>query len=438
LDAQEVRAVEYRRGPVEEVRTGTLSCPRCGRAYPIEGYVLSFEQLYPPDLKAEGDYWGEFYGFMKERGYLGFFDLREPVAPLVTEGLDVLDPGTVGRAREKAGVQAIIADHPAFANVKRLLDVGCGTGWSSLYFARRDFEVVAFDPSAANMRLAKEYAISQGEHVEYIGAALGFLDFCPGVFDGAVALYSLHHVPNLRIEMARLRDWLRDGAVMATDEHVRTDMFLYSIAAAMHEDVRKRLYPELPSLPPEVLAALPTNEASTMEGAGSAEVIEAFLDNFAPDTFSARYIGLGTFSFLYYLTKGMDEPSYHYAGQVIESLSHYLNEAHPEQAEAALMVGYKLPPAQGPGSRAGAARALPVAEPDSDDPVTALTAAYDAEIERLRGAIDAKDRNITELEKWARGMERSLQARDAAARAATRTPLNRARTRISRLLGRSK
>jgi hypothetical protein len=56
----------------------------------------------------------------------------------------------------------------------------------------------------------------------------------------------------------------------------------------------------------------------------------------------------------------------------------------------------------------------------------------------MRGAIDAKDRNIKELEKWARGMERSLQARDAAARAATRTPLNRARTRISRLLGRSK
>src|SRR5688572_27429262 len=106
LAAHDIDAVDYRRGPVEEVRTGSLSCPRCNRTYPIEGYVLSFEQLYPPELKAEGNYWGKWYGFMKERGYLGFFDLREPIAPLVAEGVDVLDPGTI-RGREHGGAQLL-------------------------------------------------------------------------------------------------------------------------------------------------------------------------------------------------------------------------------------------------------------------------------------------------------------------------------------------
>jgi hypothetical protein len=182
-----------------------------------------------------------------------------------------------------------------------------------------------------------------------------------------------------------------------------------------------------------------------MEGAGSEDVIESFLDNFAPDTFSARYIGLDTFSFLYYLTKGLDEPSYHYAGQVIQSLTHYLNQARPDVAEAALLVGYKLPPEQVPGSANLAARALAVAlggpggpgdSGGSDD----LRAAYEVEIGYLRESIAGKNRLIAELEEWAHGMERELKVRDSAAReaarAAARTPTARARRRLARILGR--
>src|SRR6478672_3689490 len=82
LDAQQVETLAYETGPVEEVREGALVCPACGRSYPIHEYVLSFEDLFPAVLREESEFWGRWYGFMWDQGYLGFFDLKQPFAPL--------------------------------------------------------------------------------------------------------------------------------------------------------------------------------------------------------------------------------------------------------------------------------------------------------------------------------------------------------------------
>ena len=57
------------------------------------------------------------------------------------------------------------------------------------------------------------------------------------------------------------------------------------------------------TLPPDVLEGLPRAEPSAMEGAGSDDVIGAFLDNFEVEAFDGRYINLDSFSFLYYLSR---------------------------------------------------------------------------------------------------------------------------------------
>ncbi|HST04618.1 MAG TPA: hypothetical protein VLQ48_07770 [Chloroflexia bacterium] len=59
LVASQTETINYRIGPMEEVRVGSLDCGQCGRSYPIEDYVLSFDQIFPPELKSEGEYWGK-------------------------------------------------------------------------------------------------------------------------------------------------------------------------------------------------------------------------------------------------------------------------------------------------------------------------------------------------------------------------------------------
>jgi SAM-dependent methyltransferase/uncharacterized protein YbaR (Trm112 family) len=340
LQADSIERIEYKGGAIDEVREGPIECPACGRHYPIQEYVPSFEQLYPEGLKREAEYWGKWYGFMWERGYTGFFDLRNPVAPLITEGIEVLNPGTVD-GKDIGGTHSIIADHPRLVDAEWLLDIGSGTGWSSLYFARRGHRVVAFDPAVANMRLAKQYAISQGEYIEYMGAAMGFLDFKPEVFDGAVALHSIHHVPNLVEEMGILKGWLKDGAGIGIDEHVRNNEYLEEIMSAARKWAQEEIFPGLRTLDPSVLAGIPRAEPSEMEAVGSEQVIEAFVDNFEVDSFDGRYIAFDSLSWLYYLAQSQDKAAYNYAGGLLNLIYRFLIEAQPESAEHVLLIGHK-------------------------------------------------------------------------------------------------
>jgi SAM-dependent methyltransferase len=434
LHAERTETLRYKDGPAEEVREGNLECPECGRRYPIGEYVPSFEQLYPDELQREADYWGKWYGFMWRQGYLGYFDLRSPMAPLILEGIEVLDPATLDH-KDLGGTHSIIAEHPAIKGAEWLLDIGCGTGWSSLYFARQGHKVAGFDPAVANMRLAKRYAISQGEYIEYMGAAMGFLHFKPAAFDAAVALHSIHHVPNLREEMAIMRGWLKEGAGVGIDEHVRNDEMLAALMDAARKWAQEEVYPNARTLPPGALEGLPRSEPSAMEGAGSEDVIGAFLDNFEVEGFESRYIGLNTFSFLYYLSRSCDKAGYDYAGNVIHHIYRFMMEAYPEGAEYVILVGRKGKEGEKPPDNelAEQARRLALGEPN---PVKRQLEAAQKELARAREVMEeqdrtiiAKNRHIEQVERWAHSLERNLTA-------AQNTPLARARRRVAKLVGR--
>ncbi|MEO8286804.1 MAG: class I SAM-dependent methyltransferase [Chloroflexota bacterium] len=438
LNASQVDTILYKDGPTEEVREGSLDCAACGRSYPISEYVPSFEQLFPPDLQSEAEYWGKWYGFMWQRGYLGFFDLRAPMAPLITEGIEVLDPATLER-KDLGGSHSMIADHPGFAEAAWLLDIGCGTGWSSLYFARRGHKVAAFDPSVANMRLAKRYAISQGEYVEYIGAGMGFLQFKLAVFDAAVALHSIHHVPDLPAEMLIMRDWLKDGAHMGVDEHVRNDEVLMSLGAAMRRWAQEEVYPPLRTLPPGVLEGLPRAEPSAMEGAGSEDVIGAFLDNFEVETYNSRYISLDSFSFNFYLSHHPDTKAYYYSSNVIGRIYSFMKESYPDGAEYVILIGKKSKEGEAPNTD----NELAIRARNLSNGYTTLIQRLEQQLmtaqdnleatrrtmEEQHQALIAKNKHIGELENWAHRLERDL-------RAAQNSPLERATKRVNKLLRR--
>ena len=253
----------------------------------------------------------------------GVFDLRNPVAPLITEGIEVLNPGTVDGI-DILGTHSLIADHPLLVDAEWLLDIGSGTGWSSLYFARRGHKVVAFDPAVANMRLAKQYAISQGEYIEYMGAAMGFLISSRRYSTGRWRCIPYTMCPILWRKWRILKGWLKEGAGVGIDEHVRNNEYLEEIMSAARKWAQEEIYPGLRTLDPEVLAGIPRAEPSEMEAVGSEQVIEAFVDNFEVDSFDGRYIAFDSLSWLYYLAQSQDKAAYNYASGLSSKFTSFL------------------------------------------------------------------------------------------------------------------
>lgn len=340
LRAHCIETIRYGTGQVEEIKEGELLCGACGRAYPIIEYVPQFDALFPPTLKEEAEYWDQWYGFTWERGYLGFFDLRAPRAPLISEGIEALDPSSL-LGLDLGGSHTQLAEHPLVKSARQVLDIGCGTGWSSLDLARRGHAVVAFDPCVANMRRAKRYAISQGQQIEYMVAALGYLAFKPGTFDALFALHSIHHVPNLRTVMSSARDWLRVGGAIAVDEHIQNNPMMLSVSGQTQAWAQAEVYPKARTLDLKELRGLPVAEASILEDVGSHEVIEAILDNFVLESFSSRYVSLDFFSFIYYLSRDKDMRAYNYSADVLHRFFSLLLAAYPEGAEYVSMIARK-------------------------------------------------------------------------------------------------
>lgn len=85
----------------------------------------------------------------------------------------------------------------------RILDFGCGTGWTSIMLARTGAEVVGMDVAAGALDLAREAASRAGPLPD--GATLRFEQFhgdripAPdGYFDFVVVFEAFHHFPNPR------------------------------------------------------------------------------------------------------------------------------------------------------------------------------------------------------------------------------------------------
>ena len=100
----------------------------------------------------------------------------------------------------------------------RILDVGCGFGLFSNYFALMAPEraITGVDPNGRRIVMAREVARALGvQHNTYEEGTIESVDLTPG-FDGIFMLDVLHHVPPQFQDslLERLRDLLRPGGVL--------------------------------------------------------------------------------------------------------------------------------------------------------------------------------------------------------------------------------
>lgn len=74
-----------------------------------------------------------------------------------------------------------------------LLDVGCGIGQDSIYFAQKGLNVIAIDQSEFGLDISKKSALENGLNIEFKVMDISKLNFDQDKFDAVYAHLSLHY-----------------------------------------------------------------------------------------------------------------------------------------------------------------------------------------------------------------------------------------------------
>jgi SAM-dependent methyltransferase len=100
----------------------------------------------------------------------------------------------------------------------RVLDLGCGTGWTSRFFARAGYEVVGADIAPEMIRVANECRDAERLHgLSFVVSDYETLAFREE-FDAAVFFDSLHHADDEALAIRKAFAALKPGGVLLTDE----------------------------------------------------------------------------------------------------------------------------------------------------------------------------------------------------------------------------
>lgn len=99
---------------------------------------------------------------------------------------------------------------------RRLLDVGCGLGEASVYFALEGAEVTACDLSPGMLRAAKSLAARHGTCLEPLECPADELAAADDSFDVVYAGNLLHHMPDAGTVLGEFRRVVRPGGLVVT------------------------------------------------------------------------------------------------------------------------------------------------------------------------------------------------------------------------------
>lgn len=116
----------------------------------------------------------------------------------------------------------------------RLLDLGCGTGWTSLLFAKMGYDVVGQDVAVDAITLADAYRLQSGiDNASFLVSDYESLHF-QQAFENVVFFDSLHHAVDERAALACAYQALKPGGVCVTREpgsgHAKAEHSLHAVA----------------------------------------------------------------------------------------------------------------------------------------------------------------------------------------------------------------
>lgn len=130
-------------------------------------------------------------------------------AAIDVEGIRVSDYFEACTAPENR----FILKHLGDVRGKYLLDLGCGAGENSVYFATRGARCVASDYSPGMVDVALKLAETNGVKVEGRVINAMAIDFPDNTFDIVYASNLLHHIPNPKLTLREMHRVLKPGGV---------------------------------------------------------------------------------------------------------------------------------------------------------------------------------------------------------------------------------
>jgi len=145
---------------------------------------------------------------------------------------------------EIGSIMSLLPSPPA-----KLLDLGCGAGWTSIFFAKRGYEVVGVDISKEKIH----YANLNKKKEKIDNLSFGIYDYenmnFDSEFDCAVFFDSLHHSINEKKALQSVYKALKPGGVVVISEPGRG----HSKSSKSIEVVKKYSVTEKDILPKQVV-----------------------------------------------------------------------------------------------------------------------------------------------------------------------------------------
>jgi ubiquinone/menaquinone biosynthesis C-methylase UbiE/uncharacterized protein YbaR (Trm112 family) len=200
----------------EEVISGTLSCPSCGKEYPIEEKI---PRMIPQSgeaaiRKMAGHEVGGIAADTEEvtRKHL---EVRQANIDYHDTAADTYDEDEAESVHQnkfnQERIEGIIRDLSQKCGGQRFLDIGCGTG-NVLKFGKKYFQhAVGIDASVNMLKLANERGM------EVIQADALFLPFASNTFNVVSVFSVLHHIYDYSLALTQI------GRVLGKDGFLYSD-----------------------------------------------------------------------------------------------------------------------------------------------------------------------------------------------------------------------
>jgi 2-polyprenyl-6-hydroxyphenyl methylase / 3-demethylubiquinone-9 3-methyltransferase len=128
---------------------------------------------------------------------------------------------------------------PSFAGL-RVLDVGCGGGFTSEELSKRGAHVTGIDLSESSLKVARAHALAGGLDIKYLNANAENLPFDAAHFDCVVCVDVLEHLPKVPKVLKEVRRVLKTQGCFFFDTFNR-NIFSHFVAIRVLENWLKSI-----------------------------------------------------------------------------------------------------------------------------------------------------------------------------------------------------